>query len=83
MRLLKIVAAIAVAFVLMNLHFAEPPRELHLAVGRKLLRREQQHLVAQVCPVNRIEDFVADVLGQLDAGNLGAQVRAQRANGDP
>src|ERR1019366_9673930 len=44
-----------------NLHFAETPGEADLSVGRKLLRWEQQHLIAQERLVERVENIVADV----------------------
>ena len=64
------------------LHFAESAGELDLPAGREVLWREQQHLIAQVGPIDRVENFVADVLRQLDARDLGAEMRGQRTRGD-
>src|SRR5277367_227231 len=47
-----------------NLDFSELARELHLAIGRQLLRREYQHLVMQPRAIDRAERFFGDAVGQ-------------------
>ena len=47
-----------------DLHFAEAAREGHLARRRHVLRRKQQHLVAQERLVDRAEELVAHVVGE-------------------
>ncbi len=49
-----------------DLHFAEAAGEGHLARRRHVLRRKQQHLVAQERLVDRVEELVAHVVGELD-----------------
>ena len=64
-----------------DLHFAEMPREAHLHAGRHILRRKQQHLVAQERLVDALEQFVGDAVRELDAQDLGAEIRGQRTHG--
>src|SRR5713101_9990148 len=65
----------------MYLHFAESPGKLDLSAGREVLRREQQYLIAQVGLIDRVENFVADVICQLDARDLGGEMRGQWTHG--
>ena len=71
---------VAVGVVLVHhvdLHFAEAPREGDLPRRRHILRREEQHLVAQEGLVHGAEDLVVHVVRELDARDLGAEIRGQ------
>ena len=60
-----------------DLQFAESPAKRHLAAGGKVLRREEQYLVAQKRAVQGAKNLVLQLVRQIDAGDLGAQVRRQ------
>src|SRR5206468_880648 len=64
-----------------NLHFAEVPPQCNLTRRRQLLWREQQYLIAQECLVDGAENLIAYVFGQIDARDLGAELRRQRTCG--
>ena len=70
---------VAVGVVLVHhvdLHFAEAPGEGDLPPRRQVLRREQQHLVAQERLVQAAKHLVVQLVRQLDAGDLGAEIGA-------
>ncbi len=72
---------VAVGVVLVHhvdLHLAEAPREGDLAGWRHILRREEQHLVAQERLVKRAEQLVVHLVRQREAGDLTAEIRSQR-----
>ena len=74
---------IAVGVVLahdVDLHFAEVAREGDLSAGRNILRRKEQHLVAQERLIDRAEQVVRHVVGEPDAGEFGAELRRELAH---
>src|SRR4051794_37373533 len=64
----------------MNLDFAEMPGERDLSSRRHILRREQQHLVAQESGVDRAKDVVRQLIGERDTKNLGAEFGCKRTD---
>ena len=65
-----------------DLHFAEAPGEGDLAGRRQVQRREDEHLVAQKGLVQAAEKGRVEVACEVDAGDLGAQLGRQRADGE-
>jgi hypothetical protein len=61
-----------------DLNFAELSSELDLTIGRKVLRREQQNLIAQPRLIDRAEHLVRNAVRQSYARDLGAEIRCQR-----
>src|SRR5258706_9615068 len=66
----------------MDLHLAEAPGELDLPGGRQFLRRKEQDLVAEERPIKALKKGFVHAARQIDAGNLCAEPRRQRANGE-
>ena len=68
----------------MDLHFAELPRERDLRARRNVLRRKQQHLIAQEGLVDGAEDVVRDAIRQVRRPRISAPsfgVSGRTANG--
>ena len=62
-----------------NLQLAEFSREAHLAIGRNVLRWEEQDLVAQPRLVDHRENVIADSIRQAYTRDLGAEPWRQRS----
>jgi len=66
-----------------NLHVAEVARECDLRRRRHVLRRKEQHLVAEKRVVNRAKHVRRDAARDLDTRDLGAELRRQRTYCEP
>ena len=65
-----------------HLHLAELARERDLRRRRQLVRREDEHLVAQEGVVEGAEVVGRDAAREVEAGDLGAEARRQRADAE-
>ena len=76
---------VAVGVILVHhvdLHFAEAPGKGDLARRRQILRREQQHLVAQEGLVDGAKNAVIHLGGEVDTGDFRTEVARERAGGN-
>ena len=65
-----------------HLHLAELARERDLRRRRQVVRREDEHLVAQEGVVEGAKVVGRDAAREVEAGDLGAEARRQRADAE-
>ena len=63
-----------------DLHFAEPACKSHLTARGEILGAEQQHLVVEESPIDRVEQGIVYLAAQIDTDQFRPESRRQAAH---